>query len=98
MSQSFALSRIMKYVLKLNTGRARSNELRGTSMAVFATFNAVIGAASGPIIIATVSDHFFNATIGHGMAAVMVAACPLAALMLAFAFRAMREAVRESER
>ncbi len=73
------------------------NELRGTGMAVFATFNAVIGSASGPIIIATVSDRLFDATIGHGMAAVMVVACPLAALMLALAFRAMRAAVIEAE-
>ena len=76
------------------------NELRGTSMAVFATVNAIIGSATGPILIAAVSDHFYGggASIGLGMATVMGISCPLAALILSRAFPAMRDAVSEQER
>ncbi len=75
------------------------NELRGTSMAVFATVNAVIGSATGPILIATASDQLYGGgtSIGLGMATVMGICCPLAAFILSRAFRAMREAVVEQE-
>lgn len=76
------------------------NELRGTSMAVFGTFNAVVGSAAGPILIATVSDRLYGGgtSIGLGMATVMGVACPLAALALWRGFGGMREAVIEAER
>jgi MFS family permease len=75
------------------------NELRGTGMAFFASTAGLIGMGSGPILIAAASDCLYEgpADIGLGMATVFGIGCPLAAVLLALGFRAMREAMAEAE-
>lgn len=69
------------------------NELRGTGFAFYALVTGVLGAGLGPVIIATVSDRFFGggAAIGRGIAVLILICFPLAAVLLACGFRAMRE-------
>lgn len=76
------------------------NELRGTGVAFFAATAGLVGAGSGPILIAAVSDRVFggDASIGLGIATMMVICCPVAAVLLACGFRPMREAVTQAER
>jgi MFS family permease len=75
------------------------NELRGTGMAFFASTAGLLGMGSGPILIAAASDYLYGgpADIGLGMATVFGIGCPLAAVLLALGFRAMREAMAEAE-
>jgi MFS family permease len=76
------------------------NELRGTGVAVWGATSGLIGAASGPILIAMIADRFFGGPsgIGYGLATMMAICCPIAALFLVLGFKAMREAVTEAER
>lgn len=78
---------------------ATPNELRGVGIALFGTIGGMLGAASGPVLIAAAAEHLFSgpAAIGRGMAAVIAVCCPLGALCLAFGCRAMRAAVLEAE-
>jgi MFS family permease len=75
------------------------NELRGAGVALFNLFPGLIGSISGPVLIASIGEHFFAgpAGIGSGMAVVIAICCPLGAASLALGCRAMREAVREAE-
>ena len=76
------------------------NELRGTGIAFWAATSGLVGAASGPMLIAMFSEQLFSGPrgIGFGMATLMGICCPIAAVFLALGFRAMREAVAEAER
>lgn len=76
------------------------NELRGTGVAFFASTAGLVGGGTGPVLIAAVSDHVFGGetTIGLGIAAMIAVCCPLAAVLLACGFRAMRAAIAEAER
>jgi MFS family permease len=75
------------------------NELRGTGVAFWAATSGLIGATSGPILIALIADKFFGGPsgIGYGLATMMGICCPIAALFLVLGFRAMREAVTAAE-
>lgn len=75
------------------------NELRGTGVAFFNLTSGLIGSISGPVLIATLSQHVFTgpASIGYGMAVVIGVCCPLGAASLALGFRAMRGAVSAAE-
>ncbi len=75
------------------------NDLRGTGMAFFASTAGLLGMGSGPILIAAASDYLYGgpADIGLGMATVFGIGCPLAAVLLALGFRAMRDAMAEAE-
>jgi MFS family permease len=75
------------------------NELRGTGVAVWGTTSGLLGATTGPILIAMIADRFFGGPsgIGYGLATMMGICCPIAALLLVLGFRAMREAVTEAE-
>lgn len=75
------------------------NELRGAGVALFNLFPGLIGSISGPVLIATIGEHFFKgpASIGFGMAAVIAVCCPLGAASLALGCRAMRDAVHAAE-
>ena len=75
------------------------NELRGTGIAFWSATSGLLGAASGPVLIAMFAEKFFSgpSAIGHGLAMMMGICCPAAALSLALGFRAMREAVTEAE-
>jgi len=74
-------------------------ELRGTGIAFFASTAGLIGAGSGPILIAAVSDRVFggHGSIGLGIATMIAVCCPLAAVLLACGFRAMRAAMQAAE-
>jgi sugar phosphate permease len=74
--------------------------MRGTGVALFASTAGLVGAGTGPVLIAAVSERAFDGdrSIGLGVAAMMALCCPLAALLLACGLRAMREAVGEAER
>ena len=76
------------------------NELRGTGIAFWAGTSGLIGAASGPMLIAWFAQKFYNgpAGIGYGMATLMAICLPIGAIFLALGFRAMREAVAEADR
>lgn len=76
------------------------NELRGTGMAFYAGTAGLVGISCGPILIALASEHLFSgaASLGYGMATVIGVCCPLAALLLALGFRAMRDAIAEAEK
>jgi MFS family permease len=76
------------------------NELRGTGNAFWSATSGLLGAASGPILIAVFSQRLFSGPsgIGYGMATLMAICCPTSAIILALGFRAMREAVAEAER
>jgi MFS family permease len=75
------------------------NELRGTGIALFALLTGTLGAGTGPVIIAAVSDYVFKdeKAIGLATAAVIAVCLPLAALFLGLGLGAMRTAVREAE-
>jgi MFS family permease len=75
------------------------NELRGTGIALFALITGTLGAGTGPVIIAAVSDYVFKneKAIGLAMALVIGVCLPLAALFLGLALSAMRKAVAEAE-
>jgi MFS family permease len=76
------------------------NELRGTGIAFFNITTGILGAGSGPVLIAAVSDYIFKdeKAIGHAMAVVILVCLPLAALFLSLALRAMRDAVQAADR
>lgn len=71
------------------------NELRGTGYAFFALVTGILGAGMGPVFIAAVAEHVFGGSIFIGRAiALLIAICfPVAALLLMFGLRHMREAV-----
>jgi MFS family permease len=75
------------------------NELRGAGVAFFNLTAGLIGSIVGPVLIATLAEHFFKGPtgIGFGMAAVIAVCCPLGAASLALGFRAMRDAVSAAE-
>jgi len=75
------------------------NELRGTGIALFSLLTGTLGAGTGPVLIAAVSDHIFKNENDIGLAIGMViAVClPLSALFLGLGLGAMRKAVREAE-
>jgi len=75
------------------------NELRGVGIAFFGTVGGILGAASGPVLIAAAAERMFSgpSAIGHGMAAVTAVCCPIGAACLALGLRAMREAMLEAE-
>jgi MFS family permease len=79
------------------------NELRGTGVAFFNATAGLIGAGLGPILIAALSDQVFGGaanggrSIGLGLATAIAICCPLAAALLFFGMKAMRQAVLESE-
>ncbi|MET0385988.1 MAG: MFS transporter [Polyangiales bacterium] len=76
------------------------NELRGTGIAFWAATSGLTGAIAGPVLIAVFSQRFFTGPsgIGAGMATLMAICCPISAIILALGFRAMREAVADTER
>ena len=57
-----------------------------------------IGSATGPILIAAVSDHVFGGPefIGRGMAVVIAVCCPIGAAILAFGCKHMREVMPQT--
>lgn len=75
------------------------NELRGTGMALYGAIGGILGAGSGPLLMAAASQYIFGSEtdIGLGMATVIGVCGPLGAIFLALGFRAMREAVTEAE-
>jgi len=75
------------------------NEMRGTGIALFALLTGTLGAGTGPVIIAAVSDYVFKDEKAIGLAtATVIAVClPLAAIFLGLGLGAMRKAVREAE-
>jgi len=73
------------------------NELRGTGVALFSASAGMIGSACGPILVAALSDHFFDQSIGTAMGAVIAVCCPLAAIVLALGYESMRYAARKAE-
>lgn len=75
------------------------NELRGTGVAVYSSVSGTIGAGLGAVMVAGISDHFFNGgtSIGLGIAATAAICCPIGAALLLFGCRAMREAVGQAE-
>lgn len=75
------------------------NELRGAGVAFFNLTAGLLGSISGPILIATIGEHFFKgpSSIGSGMAVVIAICCPLGAASLALGCRAMRDAVHGAE-
>jgi MFS family permease len=76
------------------------NELRGTGIAFFAATAGMLGLGGGPFLIATIAENFFSGpdAIGKGMAAMIAICGPLAAALLAFGCRPMRQAMSEAER
>jgi MFS family permease len=75
------------------------NELRGTGVSFWAATAGLIGASSGPVLIAIFAKQFPNAFgMGYGTAILIGICCPLTAICLALGFRAMREGVAEAER
>jgi hypothetical protein len=75
------------------------NELRSTGVAFYNLTSALVGGISGPLVVATLSEHVFKgpASIGFGMAVLIATCCPLGAGSLALGFRGMREAVSAAE-
>ena len=75
------------------------NELRGTGMAFYGAIGGILGAGSGPLLMAAASQYIYGSesAIGLGMATVIGVCGPLGAIFLALGFRAMREAVTEAE-
>jgi MFS family permease len=71
------------------------NELRGTGAACYNATSGLLGAGAGPILIAMVAQYLYRdeSKLGLAIATVMVICFPLAALLLAWGMRPMREAV-----
>ncbi len=71
------------------------NHLRGTGVAFFGITAGLIGGGTGPILIPAAAKLFAdgNTAIGQGLATVIALSFPIAAGLLAFALRGMREAV-----
>ncbi|MCK9563856.1 MAG: MFS transporter [Bacteroidales bacterium] len=76
---------------------ATPNELRGAGIAFYSLCAGFLGVGGGPIIVAALSDYFFDSTIGLGLAATVGIFCPLAAIVLMLGCRPMREVVQEAE-
>jgi len=76
------------------------NELRGTGVTVFTTLAALLGASLGAVLVPILSEQVYGSesAVGLGMATLFGVSCPLAALVLAGGFRAMRDAMAEAER
>jgi len=78
------------------------NQLRGTGVAVYATIGALIGGSGGAYAVAAISQYVFHgdathSTLGLGMAVLIGVCCPLAAIVLWFGLRPMREAMTAVE-
>lgn len=75
------------------------NALRGSGVAFYSATAGLVGAASGSVLIAAVSDHVFHSesAIGLGIATVIGICCPIAAVLLALGCRAMHSAVLAAE-
>jgi hypothetical protein len=75
------------------------NEMRGSGVAFFSATAGLAGSGLGPILVAAISDHVFHneLDIGLAMAVVMGTLCPIAAGLLAFGLRPMRQAAADSE-
>jgi MFS family permease len=75
------------------------NELRGAGVAFFNVTVGLVGSICGPILIATIGEHYFNgpASIGFGTAVVSAICCPLGAASLVLGLRGMRAAVLAAE-
>jgi MFS family permease len=75
------------------------NELRGTGIAFFALLTGTLGAGTGPVLIAAVSDYVFRDenAIGRATAVVIAVCLPLAALCLGLGLGAMRRAVQAAD-
>ncbi|MBL4826581.1 MAG: MFS transporter [Spongiibacteraceae bacterium] len=73
------------------------NELRGTGMAFFAVTAGLLGSASGPIVVAVISDHLYDSSLGLALATIIAICCPLAAAILALGCRPMRKSVAIAE-
>lgn len=76
------------------------NEMRGTGVTVFTTLAALLGTSIGSVLVPLLSRHVYGseAAIGAGMATLIGIACPLAAIVLALGFKAMRAAMADAER
>jgi MFS family permease len=76
------------------------NELRGAGVAFYSSISGTIGAGMGAVIVAGISDRFFQGgtSIGLGIAATAVICCPIGAALLICGCRAMRDAVALAER
>jgi MFS family permease len=75
------------------------NELRGTGIALFALLTGTLGAGTGPVLIAAVSDYIFKDenAIGRATAVVIAVCLPLAALCLGLGLSGMRKAVQAAD-
>ena len=74
------------------------NELRGTGVAVFTTFIALVGGSVGPVMVAAASNVGGHSSIGLGLALMIGIGCPLGAVFLLLGLGAMREAMADAER
>ncbi len=75
------------------------NELRGTGVAFYSATAGIVAMSTGPILIAWTGSTFFDgpSTLGMGLATVFGISCPVAALILFYGRKAMREYVIEEE-
>ena len=76
------------------------NEIRGTGFAFYSCTSGLVGLSCGPVLIALASQKIFDgpASLGYGMATVIGIGAPLAALVLAMGFKAMRTAIADAEK
>lgn len=74
------------------------NELRGTGVAVFTTFTALVGGSVGPVMVAAASNMGGHSSIGIGLALVIGVGCPIGAVFLLLGLGAMRDAMADAER
>ena len=81
-------------------GCATACPVRGTGVTVFTTIAALLGSSVGTVIIPFLSDRVFHSesAIGLGIACLIGVSCPIAAVVLAGGFGAMRRAMAEAER
>ena len=84
------------YITALNL--VTPNELRGAGVAFFSGTAGLVGMATGPLLIAFLSDSVFGGNaIGMGMAVVIGVCCPLAAVILLTGCKHMHAAVLSLE-
>lgn len=77
------------------------NEMRGTGIALFSASGNLIGAGTGPVLIAGAAQYFFDGTntaIGSGMGVVIAVVGPICAVLLFLGLPAMRAAMADAER
>lgn len=75
------------------------NHLRGAGVALFGATAGLVGGGAGPILVPAASEFIYRSesAIGLGMATVISVCAPIAAILLALGFKAMREAMAEAE-